>query len=87
MTPLMAAKAYAQIQAMNARIEQIQQEAAQARRQGAMSGDGFGRPSRQAWQVKLLRLKPGYRRLSEHDGSGRQAAWRQQSSECMQSRS
>jgi cell division septum initiation protein DivIVA len=32
-------QAYAQIQAMNARIEQLQQEAVQARRQGPLSGE------------------------------------------------
>ena len=42
-----------------------------------MSGDGSGQPSRPAWRVRLLRSQPVCHRLSEQDGSGRQAACHQ----------
>jgi hypothetical protein len=42
-----------------------------------MSGDGSGQPSRPARRVRLLRSEPVCRRLSEQDGSGRQAACHQ----------
>ena len=52
-----------------------------------MSGGGSGRRSRQAWRAKMLRSRPACRRRSEHDGSGRQAAWHQRCSGRRQSRS
>jgi hypothetical protein len=42
-----------------------------------MSGDGSGRRLRQGWRVRMLRLGPVCRRLSEQDGSGRRAACHQ----------
>src|SRR5437762_6241697 len=45
--------------------------------QDETSGDGSGQPSRPAWRVRLLRSEPVCRRLSERDGSGRQAACHQ----------
>jgi len=48
-----------------------------ARGRTPMSGDGSGPPLRRAWQVRTLRLRPVCRRLSEQDGSGRQAACHQ----------
>ena len=52
-----------------------------------MSGDGSGRRSRQAWQARMLRSRPGCRSLSEQDGSGRQAACHQRCFDPRQSRS
>ena len=42
-----------------------------------MSSAGSGRRSRPAWQVRMLRSGSVCRKLSEHDGSGRQAACHQ----------
>ena len=52
-----------------------------------MSDDGSGRRSLQAWQARTLRSTPACRRLSEQDGSGRQAACHQRSLDSRQSRS
>ena len=52
-----------------------------------MSGDDFGPPSRRAWQVRTPRLRPACRRLSEQDGSERQAACHQRYLDDRRSRS
>ena len=52
-----------------------------------MSDDGSGQQSRQAWQARMLRSRPGCRRLSEQDGSGRQEACHQRCLDSRQSRS
>ena len=52
-----------------------------------MSGNGSGRRLRQAWQARMLRSRPGCRRLSEQDGSGRQAVCHQRCLDPRQSRS
>lgn len=52
-----------------------------------MNDEGSGRRSRQAWQARMLRSRPGCRRLSEQDGSERQAACHQRCSGPRRSRS
>ena len=45
--------------------------------QDVLSGEGSGQQSLWAWPARMLLSRPGYRRLSEHDGSGRRAVCHQ----------
>ena len=52
-----------------------------------MNGDGSGRRLPRGWRARMLRSRPACRRLSEPDGSERQAACHQRCSDLRRSRS